>query len=129
MIANASKIWIAKTMLHELIHAYIYQKLVSEGDGNLVPDDPNNFPALYDAYNINNGDFDHEYMATHYRNIMKSALQKYCQDAGIPINNVTLTAIVWSGLHNSTAWNNLPQDTQNTYSNIWRQELIAGGCP
>ncbi|WP_293893561.1 hypothetical protein [Flavobacterium sp.] len=55
MISSASKIWIAKTMLHELIHAETIRLLISEGDGDLIPN-PNDFPSLWNAYvnNMNN---------------------------------------------------------------------------
>lgn len=48
MVSQASKIWIAKTMLHELIHAEIIRLLVSEGDNNLNP----NSTDFYSLSNI-----------------------------------------------------------------------------
>ncbi|WP_298145294.1 hypothetical protein [Flavobacterium sp.] len=45
MISSASKLFIANTMLHELIHAEVIRLLVSEGDDNFIPDGESNFPS------------------------------------------------------------------------------------
>ncbi len=68
-------------------------------------------------------------MANFYVTKMVTALQEYCTAANISVSPETLTGISWSGLHNTTAWGNLPPATRQTYASVWSQELTAGGCP
>lgn len=128
MLSSASKVFVAKTMLHELIHSHIFNKLYSTGNIN-IPSNPSDFPSLWNSYVNNNANGQHEYMANYYVEIIKDALQDYYSDAGININNNVLKAISWSGLKNTTAWNNLPQATRTQYENIMFQQVLAGGCP
>lgn len=60
---------------------------------------------------------------------MKNTLSAYCTSAGITAVDTTLTAICWSGLSGTPAWNNLPSSTRSNYIDICFQQLSAGGCP
>ncbi|MFA7686719.1 MAG: hypothetical protein WCY25_02515 [Moheibacter sp.] len=128
MLYSASKVWVASIMLHELIHAHIYRKVYTEEDNNPYYPNPHDFPSLWEAY-ITNSDYSHEYMATHYVNIIKNALQSYCQSENISVSNEILTALAWGGLQDTTPWNNLPLSTRLQYNTIQGQQIVAGGCP
>ncbi len=54
-------VFIAKTIMHETIHAAIYQKVASVGGLDNL--DPNNFEQLFAYYNHYGTDYHHKYMA------------------------------------------------------------------
>lgn len=133
---NRHKLSIARTMIHEIIHAEIFRKLLSISQHpsiqlttNQILQLRNDYPGLYDYYmrwkwNVPQGQTpsnpQHEAMAQHYRKIIKQALKEF--DVSQP--EQTYDALSWVGLmgsgtfnsntglySNSTkAWINIPQN-------------------
>ncbi|URM35223.1 hypothetical protein [Flavobacterium anhuiense] len=121
---------IAKTFMHEMIHAEMYRKLLSvagqpqiQFNANQLNQLRNDYPGLYDYYmryefNIlpgqNPSDAQHEAMAVHYRDIIVQTLKQFDNS----LANETYEALAWEGLKNTIAWKKLPVEKQNNISSI-----------
>ena len=113
---------LAKTIIHETIHAEMYRKLLSvanQGHLNFSGQSAQsqksymlrireNFPGIYDYYRRYKN-WQHTQMATHYRQTIASILQEY--DTGRPVPNGQQPAqlymdLAWEGLNHSNivAW-------------------------
>ncbi|OYQ46135.1 hypothetical protein CHU92_01600 [Flavobacterium cyanobacteriorum] len=120
---------IARTIIHEIIHAEIYRKLLSiAGQPNIEFTQAqleilrNNYPGLYDYYmryefNVPAGqqvsDAQHQMMAQHYRGIIVQALKEFNNN----VSDEVYEAIAWEGLKNTVAWNNLTQAEKEIIDN------------
>ncbi|PTX62694.1 hypothetical protein C8N46_10290 [Kordia periserrulae] len=131
------KLAIARTFMHEIIHAEIFRKLLSVAQHpsiqltqNQVIQLRNDYPGLYDYYtrwkwNVPHGqepsDAQHEAMAQHYRDIIIQALREY--DNNMQTDEV-YEALSWTGLKATVAWQNLsPTERANidqTISNFYQ---------
>lgn len=112
---------VARTFIHELIHAEIFKKLLSVAqhpsiqlNQNQIIQLRNDYPGLYDYYTRWKWDVpqgqspsspQHEAMAQHYRDIIKQALKEFDNSQTEEVYN----ALSWTGLQNTVAWNNLTQ--------------------
>ena len=124
------KLCIARTFIHEMIHAEIFRKLLSVAqhpsiqlDQNQLIQLRNDYPGLYDYYtrwknNVPNGinltSPQHQVMATHYRGIIIEALKEYDNTKSDEIYE----ALSWVGLQNTIAWNNLSPNEQTNILQI-----------
>ena len=85
---------IARTLLHEAIHAEIYRQVKSSGGLDALTE--NNFPGLFDYYSrYGKGKFQHQLMAKHYIDFIAEnlgAFDNYSQ------NEEVYTAMAWQGL-------------------------------
>ncbi len=129
-IYNLSDIQIAKTIIHEVIHAHIIKTLLILKDEtdmlnqsgftpeeweNYINSIKNDYKLLkerYDAYMQNNtvnlegvSDFDHEEIAFHYIDVIITALKEFDPN----LTQAQYSALAWSGLKNSIAWQNFLQ--------------------
>ena len=114
----------AKTMIHEVIHAEMFRKLLSLAsdngniDVNLIRQmlEQGDYPGMLDYYvrngNIPNSNWQHQQMAAHYRETIARSLQEF--DTGIVVDNNTqpdqlYLDLAWEGLNKSTitAWKDL----------------------
>lgn len=134
---NRPGLSIARTFVHEMIHAEIFRKLLScanlpnlnfnnystEEWKNFIISLKDNYPGLYDYYlryffNTPSGqtlsDEQHQLMAQHYRNIIVNALKEY--DNTKPES--LYQALAWEGLKNTVAWNNLSTTEKNNINTI-----------
>ncbi|SDX45482.1 hypothetical protein SAMN05216556_13210 [Aequorivita viscosa] len=118
---------VARTMIHEMIHAEIFRKLLSVwqhpslggmtvSDLILIKDD---YPGLYDYYirwynnipiGINITSAQHQAMAQHYRSIITQAIKEYSNNQ---YSQDIYDALAWAGLMNTIAWNNLSLSEKN----------------
>jgi hypothetical protein len=108
-IDNLSSIEVALTLLHEGIHAEMYRKLL--GINGTINLNINNFPSLFNMYAEykNDGQYQHQFMANYYIDIMSTALKQY---DGNRFSLDYYQALAWEGLHGTDIWKNkLPSDT------------------
>ena len=131
---NRPELSVARTLIHELIHAEMWRKLLSlanEGDlnydgwsktqqQNFVNSIRNNFPGIYDFYRRYATNWQHEQMAAFYRSSIENALKNF--DGSY--SNDVYEALAWVGLrgeggidyttgltvNSTTAWENLDQE-------------------
>lgn len=121
---------IARTFLHEMIHAEMFRVLLSLSSSNGEIDvatlnnmlNQHNYPGMYDYYTrfgING--MQHEQMAAHYQGIMVSFLKDYDST----LTAAEYEAIAWEGLKGTTSWNSKSsqerQNITNTY-NSWKSK-------
>lgn len=72
-LADRTNLGVARTLIHETIHAEMYRKLKSMGF-NL---DINDFPGIYDYYRRYELNWQHEQMAAHYVEVIGEMLQEF----------------------------------------------------
>ena len=127
---NRSSLEIARTFMHEMIHAEMFRKLLSLSSTNGEIDvlllnqmlTQHNYPGLYDyyrRYGVNN--MQHELMAAHYiENIIG-----FLKGLDSSLSQQEYEAIAWGGLKGTVAWNSkTEQEKQNitdTYNN-WKSK-------
>lgn len=69
-------LFIARTIIHEAIHANLYLALFNLNNGNTINlPDINNFEAIYEEYRVYKG-WQHEVMANHYIGLVTQTLQE-----------------------------------------------------
>lgn len=104
---------IAKTIIHEVIHAEIYRILRLE-KLNILPSDYNkilnSLIAYYNAYPLSNPKvvnkvWDHGYMAIHFLSAIADGLKEYDNNPNIPLCFYKMLA--WEGLEGTPYWNKL----------------------
>ncbi|QHI34982.1 hypothetical protein IMCC3317_03280 [Kordia antarctica] len=117
---------IAKTIIHEVIHAEMYRKLLSlaqqghldftgltaEQQTNLVLSIQNNFPGLYD-YMRRHNNWQHQQMATHYRETIARALQEFDTGVAVPETQQPLQ------LYMDLSWEGLIYENGNNAISSW----------
>ena len=109
---------IVKTIIHEIIHAEMFRKLISLSNRNGSIDvrrlnemlQNGDYPGIFDYYTrYGRNGFQHQQMATHYRQTIANILQEY--DTGRPVPDGQQPAqlymdLAWEGLNHSNivAW-------------------------
>ncbi len=126
------RLFVARTFIHEIIHAEIFRKMLScaglphvnfnnyteEQWVNYIINLQNSFPGIYDYYvrwavqNQNPSAQQHEMMAQHYRYIIEQALREFDNSHSDEIYE----ALAWVGLQNTVTWNNLSQTERDNIS-------------
>ncbi len=105
-------VFIAKTIMHETIHAALKQKVASAG--GLDGLNPDNFEDLFRYYTHYGDDYEHKYMARHYVPVLAKTL------AELDNSRYTMDyyeAISWSGLWESYEWKSMTQAERNAIYN------------
>lgn len=121
---------VARTFMHEIIHAEMFRKLLSLSSTNGELDvaklnqmlTQNNFPGLYDyytRYGING--MQHEQMAAHYQDTMISFLKNYDPT----LTDAQYEAISWAGLKGTSSWNALTQTKKTSLTDIYNSWLAS----
>ncbi|MBF0694655.1 MAG: hypothetical protein IR153_06320 [Flavobacterium sp.] len=116
---------VARTFVHELIHAEVFRKLLSVAGTSSITltaaqlvELKDNYPGLYDYYmryewNIQPGEeitsAQHQMMAQHYRDVIINMLKEFDNNSQ---SDEVYEALAWQGLMNTTAWNNLDASQQ-----------------
>lgn len=123
---------VAKTIIHEVIHAEMFRKLLSVLDSggtitgvtrqDILDALDGDFPGMYDYYRRHKN-WQHQQMATHYRETLASALQEY--DTGIPVPDNQQPAqlymdLSWEGLRypNIDTWSNLSETEKDRINDV-----------
>ena len=133
---SRSALSVAKTLLHEYIHADIFRKL--ETRTNTIYE--LNFISIFEQYEEDH----HETMAALYVESMRDALKKFHQTAltedynayvnyfGSPPNDFFYEALAWQGLKNNNvkAYNDLPEEVKKQIE-AEQQKLnyLSKDCP
>ena len=128
---------VARTFIHEILHAEMYRKLLSMAQQGTIPwtaqfihSLKNDFPGLSDYYTrwwldtngLSPTGPQHELMAQHYRSTISSFLMQFDPS----LTQIQADALAWGGImgsgqiNNTTglpafptvAWNNVPQQTR-----------------
>lgn len=123
---------VARTFLHESIHAKIFADLSKVGGYENLNKD--NFPELFDAYVFykTNGQKDavdrvhHEYMANKYIDIIAAGLQQFdTRNLNNPEINIDhYRALAWEGLSETYLWEKLMNQEQKDKIKKDRQFII-----
>jgi hypothetical protein len=117
---------VAKTIIHEVIHAEIFRKILSLANDNGQIDvasahimlQNGDYPGILDYYTrfgING--FQHQQMAAHYRETIGRMLQEFDTGIVVPDNqqpNQLYMDLAWEGLiySNIAEWQNIMDDTE-----------------
>lgn len=112
-LAQYPELVVAQAMIHEVVHAEMFRKLIASGYQVSIED----FPGLFDYYSrfmplldengvkhYPNGTPQHNLMAAHYITIMAEALAEYDNFIG---TDDEYKAIAWLGLEKSIVWSAL----------------------
>ncbi len=120
---NRPNLSIARTIIHETIHAEIFRKLLSiaNNNGHIDVNDliysltNNDFPGLLDYY-IRYGPtkYQHEQMAQHYRSTIISVLKEF--DSSQPSD--VYESLSWVGLYGTVAWENKSAEFKNKMKSV-----------
>jgi hypothetical protein len=114
---------LARTILHETIHAKISQKIDQAGGFEEFENEgfEERIKAYYKHY-ISSNLADHNIIADFYIKEMGKALAGF---DGYKYPLSYYEALSWHGLYSTTAWNSLSQDKKNQIRNIW--DIINSG--
>ena len=133
-----------KTLMHEVIHAELYRKLMSVAQkGNLNPGQwtqqeqvnyvnglRQNFPGIYDYSRRYVNNWQHAQMATHYRETIAGALQEF-DNSSHPWQ--FYMDLAWEGLRDSnvSSWNSLSSSEKNRITTVINNFRQTGSkaCP
>lgn len=122
---NRPSLDIARTLMHEIIHAEMYRILLSlapTSNGQINVSElttmltTHNYPGIYDyfrRFGLNN--MQHEQMEQHYRDIIKN----YLKQIDSSIKDSEAESMAWVGLQNTVAWTNLGSVEQNNILNTY----------
>ena len=105
MLDRASDVYIATTMLHESLHAFMWAEVF----GNTGKDFSVSDPKLYDEWtkwgDTTNSGFQHNMMADNYRNTIIKGINAYDRSFNRPQrSDEQLQALSWAGLKGTQAW-------------------------
>ena len=134
---NRPTLDIARTFMHEIIHAEMFRILLSlaptsNGEINSLTITQmlqnSDYPGLYDyfrRYGLNN--MQHEQMAAHYRGIIKNFLKQIDNS----FTEAEYDALAWQGLKGTERWNQLTTAQQQSIDltfSTWNQSA-SHNCP
>ncbi|KIC02659.1 hypothetical protein OA88_08140 [Flavobacterium sp. JRM] len=123
---------VARTFIHEMIHAEMFRKLLSLSASNGEIDvtklnqmlTEHNYPGLYDYYSrFGVNGMQHEQMASHYRETIVSYLKAYDSS----LTQEEYESIAWEGLKETTTWNALSQTQKQKIADVYKQWLSKAG--
>ena len=133
---------VVKTIIHEVIHAEIFRKILSLANDNGEIDvalaqqmlQQGDYPGILDYYiRFGINEFQHQQMAAHYRETIGKILQEFDTGIAVPDNQQPQQLyldLAWEGLiySNIVEWQNVMSDEertqiQNTISNYISENL------
>ncbi len=135
---NRPNLSIARTIIHETIHAEMFRKLLSAAQkGNLQFKDwkqeevvkfitnlHNNYPGIYDFYYKNyKKEWSHEQMAGYYRNYIIKLLKEYDSSQ----SDELYQSLAWEGLMDTYTWEKLSSSEKNKIKNLINNYDKQGG--
>ena len=150
-VSSNSWIELARTILHESFHAYMYTKLVTNNAHNGLMDEPD-FSDVWKLFeSLYGSEVGHNYMANYYITFMETALKEiwnhpnYYSERIKFENHVSdmsswdgidnfLERLCWTGLKKTEAWNDYQSNSEKyakynaTYQNIVPLLTSAKNC-
>jgi len=128
----SSELGIAKTFVHEMLHAKMYLDLINsgwKGDPNLIREiNPSSLPTLleeYRKYKFGDEIPQHEFMSKYYIKKLTNALAKFDlskQDPSVYEN------LAWTGLESTKAYESLPQQKKDEIAKVRDTNYKRGTC-
>ena len=114
---------IARTLIHETIHAEIFRKLLSLSNRNGRIDgarlqqalERGDFPGLLDYYTRYGENFDHPQMAAHYIKVMSDMLEEFDNNQH---PQELYEALSWVGLKGTREWERKSQRKKDRINDI-----------
>lgn len=130
--SRATSISIARTFVHELIHAEMFRKIASVNSDEELK---NSFPGIWDYYvryklgdqGVGN-DYQHNALAQHYRDQIVNALKAFDKLGGIQRDDAFYQKMAWAGLYGTTPWNNLSKEEKEEILRVIKEQETQGGC-
>lgn len=129
---NRPEIVVAYAFIHEVIHAEMYRQLLEvaniNGSISLAKLEQyvknNNQKELFNEYirnrhSKNSTNYQHNIMAKKYINVVVDFLKEMY---GSNYTDKEYLTIVWMGVQNTDAWNNLPKKEREEYKKIWKEK-------
>lgn len=114
---NRSSLSIARTLLHEGIHARLKEFAYGKNT------DAATFEELYEYMRIHGKKWQHEQMAALYRQTIAEGLRQYDSNQhSDPFYN----DLAWEGLHNTTVFNGFSKDEQTRIANVINNDKKNG---
>ncbi|MCW4468316.1 hypothetical protein OGH69_05000 [Flavobacterium sp. MFBS3-15] len=127
--ATANKLSLASTIIHELLHAYMFS-LVDDQATGINPNAFEEFPLLYETYvaktfGPNPSVAHHTIMSEKYVDVVARALQEY--QTGVPVPEgihpqQIYKDLAWGGLRDTPAYNALSPEEQDRINNRYAAE-------
>ncbi len=122
-LGQRTVIGLARTLIHEAIHAEMKRKLISVG----YKLDKISFPGIYDYMKryrqSKNQEWDHEQMAAHYIKTIADALEDF--DGGTHSRDF-YESLSWEGLQGTTSWDNLSETKRKNIINTIKNNRKNG---
>lgn len=127
---NRPSLDIARTFIHEMIHAEMFRILLSLSSTNGEIDviklntmlTEHNYPGLYDyyrRYGVNN--MQHEQMAAHYRGVIVDLVKEYDNT----LTNEQYQAIAWVGLKGTVAWTQMSSLERKNITDLYNAWYLS----
>ena len=106
LLARGSELFIAKTVIHEMLHAYFKMELDKNGLENGMEDFISDFNKIEQSLNKLKNHAEHEMMAVMYIDVLAASLaayDKWAQDISY------YKRLAWAGLEPTNEYRNLPE--------------------
>ena len=121
---NATDLSIARTMMHEGIHAYLLSYFAN--DNSLARAE---YVALINAMTAGSGltqnQIQHNYMASGWINDLSLSLREYGTSMGYNLPNQFYLDLAWGGLQGTNVYNSLPQNDRDRINNVLLTEATG----
>jgi len=125
MLDRASGVYIATTMIHESLHAFMWAEVLARTGTDFKLDDPKLFDEYAKWGDTTNGGFQHNMMADNYRNIIIKGINAYDASFNRPQRSYDeLQALSWSGLKDTQAWKEFAYSLSNFNNSILADKYL-----
>lgn len=128
---NRPSLALARTILHEVIHAEIFRKIKTTSglyfdsvanEWKLPNGSRAHFPSLFDSFNEDPDNPYHNYMANYYRDAMIQGLKEYADLIGESNSDDFYQDFVWNSMLDTEAWES--QYADQNYANSEKNRII-----
>ncbi|MDV3747081.1 hypothetical protein CMU21_04475 [Elizabethkingia anophelis] len=131
-ILGSSKLFLASTLIHEMLHAKLTYDLVNAGwtgrTDNIPKIDSEALPTLLEYYrknNYNGNSSEHEFLSNYYIPKIKDALARF---DGYQNSSSLYEELAWKGLQFTQTFNNLPESKRTSIDTTIATNLKKAPC-